>query len=215
VRERGFTLLELLLALAILGVVMSLLFGSYFAQARVDRAARAEMESGYSARLALEMISRDIAQLAAPELNGLTEGPLSGKPLSPVQGQGQGYELVLLTRSEAGRGRETVVRIIYRTEEGPEGGLILLRTRTPLLEEGEEEAEVACREVAKFGVAYLDPEGQETETWEDPQRVPAQISLELELTSPGGPNRAYRLLTGPLVSLSWGKAADNGRAEKK
>ena len=214
-REQGFTLIELLLGMAILGVVMSLLFGSYFAQARVERAARSEIESGYAARVVLEMIGRDVAQLAAPEVNGLTEPPLTGRPLNPIAGEGRGYALTLVTRSEAGQGREPVVRIAYRTEEDPNGGSVLLRTRTTILGEGEEEAEVACRGVAGFGLIFIDQEGEEVDAWDDPQRTPAQIQVVLELMAPGGPNKIYRLLTGPLVALAWGKKAKNGPKDEK
>ena len=216
-RSRGFTLVEVVLALAILALVMSLVFGSFFSQDRVDRAARSEAEAGQAARLFLDRLLMDINQTLAPDEKGQEGPPLAGSPLALESLQG--HRLTLLTRSGGGLEGEAgglgpeaepVVKVVYlaepgRTAEGQPNGLMSIRRRVESLFGQEAQEEVICPDVASFALVYLDSKGRESKTWEDPEKLPLEIRISLELAPLGGTPKSYELVCGPLTALAWSR----------
>lgn len=65
--KTGFTLLEILIAVAIIAVIVSMLYGSYFATARSTEAYDAAMEISGQARQALAQMARQIRCAYAPQ----------------------------------------------------------------------------------------------------------------------------------------------------
>ncbi len=204
-RSRGFTLIEVVLATAILALIMSLVFSTFFAQNKVEKAARSEIEADQAARVFLEQIMTDLSQTLSPGKKGLAEPPLSGKSIKVERCQG--HELTLLSRSG---GDEPVVRIIYRTAAGrredgtPSGDLSVFRRIEPLLG-GDPVEEAICPGVGAWAVTYLDKEAKETESWSDEENLPVGLKVELMLVAEGRP-KTYSLFSGPLAALTWSRS---------
>jgi len=210
VRARGFTLVEVILAVTILALVMGLIFGSFFSQTRVSQAARSEIGTDQRARLVMEQLGRDVSQLLAVSKPALKEPVLSGRPL--IVGGRPGHELALITRtgpmdSDGRLAGEPVVRVVYLTEPAPvegQGPLIIVRRQASLLQSGQERSEVLCRGVAGLKVIYLTAQGGETEAWEeDKKEPPPALRIELALAAADGQVATYNYLTGPLTALTW------------
>lgn len=69
--HRGFTLIEILIAVAILGIVLSTVYASYRGTFRIIHDARSDAEIYTMARNALDRMARDL-QSAAPWRGGFT-----------------------------------------------------------------------------------------------------------------------------------------------
>lgn len=215
-RSRGFTLVEVVLAMTILALIMGLVFGSFFSQNRVDQAARSEAEAGQTARLFLDLLLTDINQTLGPERKGLDEPPLSGAPQA-VESL-QGHKLTLIAKiggglegvGGTGPGSEPVVRIVYLAEPGrnpdetPNGRLSIRRKVESLLGE-EVSEEIVCTDVASLVLTYVSAEGREVQSWEDGNRLPLEVRVQLDLAPLGGPVKTYELLCGPLTALAWSR----------
>ena len=212
-RAKGFTLIEVVLAVSILALAMSLVFGSFFAHSRVEGAARGENEAGQAARIFLEQLILDLSQTLAAGNKSLEEPTLSGGPIQVERFSG--HELVLISRTggdraEDKRRSEPLARIIYQTRPGltpegnPRGDLAIIRRVEPLLGQGVEE-EVICTGVIGLRISYQGKGGQVSESWSEVKNLPLMLNLELDLAPDRGAPRTYALTCGPLTALSWSR----------
>jgi general secretion pathway protein J len=176
-QERGFTLLELLLAITILGLLMSVLAGGLRFGARAWESGDARAEELTELAVVQGFLRRLIGQaqpLASREASGFVPAFTGGSEamalvaLSPAHlGEG-GFHAFSIGFEEAGGGRRLV--LVWEPLREGEAGLGAGGTphRTVLLE---------GIETASF--AYLDPGGPDRPpawltSWQDPLRAPAR-----------------------------------------
>jgi len=201
VSERGFTLIEVVAAVAILAVVMSLLMGSVVAQQRVGQAAGGRVEMDQLARLVMEQMGRDLVQVLLPDTSGQGEPPLIGEP--EIIDRREGYRLSLLTRAG---GVEPVVRAVYETRpasDEADGPLVIYRTEESTLSQGQAREEILCRRVGGLEIYYQDQRGEESNEWRDKQKLPRTVRIELGLVQEDGWLVVYQYTAGPLAGLAW------------
>ncbi len=192
----GFTLLELLIALAIFAILSSLAYGSLRSALFNREQSQLRTEQLTQLQMALLFISRDLEQVVnRPVRNtyGDTQRPL----LTPQQT----YRLEFTRggwNNPGQRGRSTLQRVAYAVEEGA-----LIRYSWRMLDRTDEKPalrQLLLDEVTEFELRFLDERKEWRKEWpalnaeDTAQRpLPVAIELTLELQEWGRIRRLYRL----------------------
>jgi prepilin-type N-terminal cleavage/methylation domain-containing protein len=204
-RNRGFTLIEILLAVFILGIVLSTVYASYTGTFRIIRETEYDAEIYGMARSALDRMSRDL-QSAAPWRGAFSFGT---KPYTLHD-----REFVRLTFRAAAHvafneqevpGGITVIE--YGIDEDMEKeGYTLSRSdnlyRDPKKEAPSSGGYVLCERVETLTYLFTDEAGKEYDSWdsggENPvqkNRAPSGVLIRLSLMNPANKEHPYRFMT--------------------
>ncbi len=206
----GFTLLEILIAIVILGVVLSTVYASYTGTLRVIK----DLEAGdriYSmARSSFERMMTDLS------CAGTSEGESEFSTQADSSGRASGGLTFLSTASTNFEGNvlmEGAVKITYYVEEDLEnGGYNLLRKEEPVDSKtpavGGSQAFILCRGLQSMAFKFYDASGKEYTTWDtgpagvtESKPLPRAVAIHLNFTNPADPNLPYRFMTKiPLVA---------------
>jgi len=168
VEKRGFTLLELLLAIFIFAIVVSAVYGAYSITFSLVNSTEQEMETAGKARVVLERITEDLYSLVQTEGGVLTgeqneSSGLRGDSLSFISAVHIG-----LTKKDD---LEGYTLIQYSTEQDEVTGLLkLYRSDSPLLpginvDPAEGVKYLLCDDLKEVRFSYFNDEGVESEEW--------------------------------------------------
>lgn len=192
-KSQGFTLMELLLAIFIFGVVVSAVYGSYSATFFVVNSTEKKMAVAAQARIVLERISEDLASLVQGD-----DGFFSGEQHENSSMRADSLSFISanhigLTKGDNLAGYAT---INYSAEEDEETGLLkLYRSDTPLVignkEVGldeEDKGYLLCDGLKEVRFAYFDSEIIESEEWQsgdeefdsEKQSFPVMVTIVLQ-----------------------------------
>ena len=179
-RRKGFTLMEIIIAIFILGVVVSMVLASFdgvFTDADHINAASDIFEL---ANAALDRLSADLKALHTMTYPRYIPPDIDDDPdiyrlkgeVRSVSGESFGWlrftSLAHLAFNQ--EATEGIAEIIYYVQETPEGQFILRRADKlfPYPDEFEESDKdpVVCEQVRKFQLTYYDHEGRELEEWD-------------------------------------------------
>jgi general secretion pathway protein J len=203
--EKGFTLIEILLAIFILGIVMSTVYASYTGTFRIIRETQEDAEIYGMARNALDRMVRDL-QSAAPWRGAFTF-------ITKANTLGSREFLRLTFRAAAhvafnDRDVPGGISVIeYRIEEGTEKeGYVLVRSDDPYRDPGKEEplpgGYLLSDRIEALTYRFYDEAGKEYETWDSGgqveaqrKRAPAGILIGLSLVNTADKERPYRFTT--------------------
>jgi len=213
---KGFTLLEIMIALAISGIVVACLFAVYNRTLEVGEQVKDQAGVEQNARLILSQLHKDLEALYyRPSQNASSPGPYCFRA-------GEGLEM---TRQDAGKGtvlfrfgsttslgfREAPfperklfrVRYILReTGQQEQGPGTLLRSQLPFPEIRDEPSRITLSDrVSDISIAFVDASGREHSSWDSPARIdregepplPKRILVELTLQSGEGTERTYAM----------------------
>jgi prepilin-type N-terminal cleavage/methylation domain-containing protein len=206
--KRGFTLVEILVAIAILGVVLSTIYASYIATMRVVKSLEYGDEVYSMARITLERMVMDL-QSACKEKDSyefVTLRDSTGR--LPVKG------VSFLSRAHldfSGPGGTMAVAQIRYELEGDidSGGFSIIRR--DILRQGEastgEEGYILCRRLQSVNLRFYDSTGREYPLWDsmsgtEAQRnkVPSAILIELNFINPDDAVTPYKFMTRMLLT---------------
>lgn len=205
-KEKGFTLIEILLAVLILGIVMTTVYASYTGVFRII--AETKRDSGIygMARVALDRMTRDLEAVS----------PWKGAyPFAARQSLVHDrYFTGMIFRSAAhvvfGKEEQAggVAVIEYSVEEKEAGGgFALYRSDSLSRDLGDEEAlpspkYLLCDRIAGLTCVFYDDKGKEYETWDSAggeekqkKKAPTLVEIRLFLVNPENPDSPYPFMT--------------------
>lgn len=187
VRQEGFTLLEVLVAIAIFAVIIVTLFSSYTGSLRLMKAAEPQADLYRQARVTLSRIADDLE--SAYYING--EDDLFAGVNEVVDLRDADF-LTFKSRAHISFTIESspvgVTVISYYVEEADDG-LILFRSDTPVYAKQPDEKSqgiILCDRMAGINFQYFDAEGDSYDEWSltDEARdgkLPSRVSIQLLL----------------------------------
>lgn len=207
-RNRGFTLLEVLIAIAIFALVSAMAFGGL--NQVMDSRERIDGERVFwrGAALVFRQLEQDLLQARdrkVRDIDGLSELPaFIGRP---VDSRALGLPSVEFTRGGAPVlsmiDRSDLQRIAYRLHEGKLYRWIWpALDRTPTTQAVET---VLMTDVDEFTVAFLDSKGQSSDTWPPtaainaggtPVPLPRAVEVRIGFKGRGAYSRTF-LVAGP------------------
>jgi prepilin-type N-terminal cleavage/methylation domain-containing protein len=188
----GFTLLEVLMAMAMMGIVAASLFASLGTAHKARESARSIMEPVQAVTVALELIGKDIECALPP--TGILAGSFLGVPLAGTAGEADAMEFYrpapLATATDL-EGRVQGVQMIELSVETIQGEplpVLVRRMSANLLAPVVEEpvAEILCRNVTGFDVYYFDGTIWQ-ETWDSTTLdniLPSAVRISLQVAWP-------------------------------
>ncbi|MBS3734629.1 MAG: prepilin-type N-terminal cleavage/methylation domain-containing protein [Phycisphaerae bacterium] len=186
--KRGFTLLEAVLAIALIGVILAVVHTALWVSQRSYRAARDRAARQTTASAAGHLLADDAARLAGPAPDGPTT-LLALPDAGPDAGEGL---LRLRLGGRAARGqRATLVDYFYVADDGERGAGALIRRAMPLHRAGDVDAPEGRYEIIADGLRSAGFRFFDGQTWRDAwdtraDGVPRLIELTLVMAGPDG-----------------------------
>ena len=210
-RAKGFTLIEILIAVFILGIVLSTVYASYTGTFRTIRATETDAELYGMARTVLERMTRDL-EATAPWKGAFT---FSARPY--YLGDREFTRLTFRSTAHIAFGEKEepagIAVIEYGVEEGTEKeGYALSRSDSLHRDPGKEEAPTGgfllCDRVETLTYRFFDSAGKAYETWDDGQdeaqkkKAPAMVEIRLGLVNEKDREHPFPFMTRVRLPLS-------------
>jgi prepilin-type N-terminal cleavage/methylation domain-containing protein len=210
-REKGFTLIEILIAVFILGIVLSTVYASYTGTFRTIRATETDAELYGMARTVLDRMTRDL------EATALWKGVFTFTARPYYLGDREFTRLtfrstahIAFSEKEESAG---IAVIEYGVEEGTEKeGYVLSRSDSLYRDPGKEGAPTGgllmCDRIETLTYRFFDSKGKAYETWDNgddeaqKKKAPSMVEIRLGLVNEKDREHPYAFVTRVRLPLS-------------
>ena len=225
-KRRGFTLLEVLIAMFIFAVILSTIYVAYTGTFRNIEETESQADLYQMARIVLERMTEDLesAYIVAqtkdakeeesPEANQTTRfvgtmAEVEGRRLDTLRFASKAH--IVFNGGEPYPGTAEIVYYV-RENSGEVGGFTLYRTDRANFERGEEDATsgwILCDHLYAIRFTYYDQEGSAYDNWDSTEesfkdKVPSEISILLELANETNPESPLKFMTAVALPMSKG-----------
>lgn len=183
---RGFTLLEVMVALALLALMMGLAFGLFARMQRDSRDLREALDRTAELRALFQQVRQDLSLMAARPITGAA--PLTGRATKIEDQDLDG--LVVLRQSAS---RSPFEQVSYGARREPDGTAAVTRSVYPLITGGPASGGAPLLHgIRGWRVRYLTTKGEWIDQWETERLgetrrgqplLPRALRLEVELPS--------------------------------
>jgi len=219
-RHEGMTLIEALIAIAILSVVMTLIFGGFSQTTKVKERVEMRNDREHFVRLAMERLGSDISSaFVSAQVN-------PSESLQVVRtafiGRDRGNRDRLDFCAFSGRhffqnthesDQQEISYFLARHPENP-SLKVLARREQPRIDDQPERGgtvQIVLEDVVSLDFKYLDPMSNEwlsgwdtTQGASQPNRLPTQVKIILGITDPDKPNKSKIYATRAMVRIPYG-----------
>jgi type II secretion system protein J len=191
--HRGFTMIELIVALAMVAIIAASLSSVLWTAYHATRNTEADVAPSVQASIALDYISQDLKNAIQPNITITTgtalAGDFEGTQASAGNGQ-EGDDIVLYSTADSAQHIDAngeIKRIEYTIVQptGSSDYVLVRRVTRNLLADVQPapDEEIICRGVKSFTLQYYDGSNWNP-TWDSTQEdntIPAAVQLTLEL----------------------------------
>jgi prepilin-type N-terminal cleavage/methylation domain-containing protein len=202
---KGFTLIEILIAILILGIVLTTIYASYTGTFRIIKETEYDAEVYGIARSALDRFSRDLQSVA------LWNGSFAFKTTSHYLGNREFVRLLFRSAAHVSfsenEAPEGVAVIEYRIEEGTEKeGYALWRSDSLYRDPGKEDTAASGyllgERVEELTWLFYDDKGKEYDSWDSggdieaqKKKAPTSVLIRLSFVNEANRERPYLFST--------------------
>ena len=222
----GFTLLEILIAIFIFAVVLSIIYSAFLGTSRVINETEEEAEIYSMARITLDRMLDDLESLYVPQNPAEPTEPdsdkvtgadfvgedkeLDGRPADSLRFMSRAH--IVFSEEDRPSGTAAIEYYVKESddeEEGEEPHFVLFRSDTPELEEVPGKGTgglVLCEKLVSIDFTYYDAEGDEHDSWDTTAeafegRIPSMVSISLELENTRDPEAPYKFFTTVAIPM--------------
>jgi len=214
--HKGFTLLEILVAIALFAAITAMLYPAYIGTFRNMDIAESYGTIYRMARIAVQRISEDLQCASIPDTDDDSDPEqsqvFSGKD-SAINGNDTD-ELEFISEKHisfnsnvaAGRG---LIKYYVKEYEDQEG-FILYRSDKPELgkkTEGETVGLILCEGINSINISYQDENGDTYDYWDSSsepfkRKLPSMVSVELEFMNKSDPDSPIKFVTSVSIPMA-------------
>jgi len=210
----GFTLLEVLLAIFILGIIVSTVYAAFSGTLRIVRDTGHEGELYEMARSTFDWMARDLTSLVPyrGDYEFRTESfDLNRERFTRLNFRSRGH--ISYREKDLPEGVSLISYDVVQDVNETAEGLILIRSDAFEGAKEEEEGSVRrfplCRSVKTLSYTFIGEDGTERDAWDSRQsqggktgRVPVSVLVVLELVNPEDSAHPYRFMTRIFLPAS-------------
>jgi general secretion pathway protein J len=217
--NKGFTLLEILLAFFIFAILFSVIFASYSASFKTINMTESRMEVYRKAAIAMDRISEDIqaAYISIPAPNsfgepaGYTKFLGEDKDINGLDADTMSFFSRIAPLFSEEMEMATGQLIFYDVIQGDEEGeLILLRSEHPeFIDESEEkESLTLCDGLQGVSFTYFNGDGEPQESWDSDSdelegSLPRMVSVSLQFLNHENPEAPLTFMTSIALPVNY------------
>jgi len=224
--SNGFTLAEILIALFIFAVVLTMIYTSYTGAFRVVDETESQAEIYRMARIALERMVEDLESTYIPKSEGNTQKEENPMQLFQFVGTDQEIEgrhadtlrfisraYLNLSEDDEGTGKTEIGYYVKENEAGD--GFVLYRSDRPMFDKGfpiEEDFDglVLCDGLESVNFTYYEAKDEPLESWdstsdENKDMIPRMISILLEFVNPLNSDTPLQFMTSVSIPIERGE----------
>jgi prepilin-type N-terminal cleavage/methylation domain-containing protein len=225
--SKGFTLIEILIAIAILATILTTIYASFTGTFRNIKGAESQVEVYRMARIAFERIVEDLESAYILERSSEEDQPAEDNDLPGFIGEDdetdgrsrdsiQFYSRAHLDLKDLEiKGMQT--RISYYVDENEEGETLTLYRADTLKSQLEDESQaglVLCNELYSVDFKYLNNKGESLESWDSTsdqsgKGLPAMVTIRLEFANMDDLESPYKFMTGVSIPMARSQYGSN------
>jgi general secretion pathway protein J len=216
--KRAVTLIEVMVAMAILAIVSTLLYTGFVQTANNKKRIESELERNHEVRMGLERIVRELSMaFVSAQANPLLGATYKSAFIGKEEAGGSRIDFTSFSHQRLYRDAHESDQneLSYFLADDPDDASknALVRREQNRIDDDPQEggtAQILIRDVQEFELSYLDPQsGEWLKSWDttqaamQPNRLPSQVRITLTVPNIRGKGAPLKIVTRSLIALQF------------